>query len=419
MAVDLNTMNGLAKKRFGDINKAIPEWAVIQEMLPFSQRAKIGELYEELILLTRSQGVTFQRTSRRQIYSLAAARSLTTAPAQVFGCEQILRDQIAYGEMAAAARAGEEAYASALAEVLMSIAESARFYLELNCLYGGSSTGIGVIETEVDGTTTSVLTLTKKSFAAGIWAQMENAGIDVYDPTLVTKRNSVGPITVDSVNFDGRQLNVSGDAADLDAIQPGDVIVPVGANGQTLDGMDKIITNTGTLFNIDAAASQVWRGNTKSAGDAPATLLTYHGAMNMAVSRGLSGGFTWLLNNFAWQDLVDDQTALRRYTEDTEAEMVQGSKSIKFYGANGGLVEFRPHPMVKQGDAFGVVGKDWIRGGESELTNRLPGDPNEDFFHEIPNQSGAEIRNFLSQFILCKKPSHQVKLANILPRAAV
>lgn len=428
MAVTSVSMNGLAKKVFGDFNKAIPEYAVVQEICQFQERAKTGDLYEELIQISRSHGFTFARTTRRTAYALNDVVSLRTEPAQVQPSEIIGREQIAYGMLYAAEKAGEKAYAAAIGEALMSVLESHRFYLEYFMLYGdggatpatGAQPGLGAFAEAGPASATWTATISKKSWSAGIWSQMENGKIDVYDPTLTTKRNSTGAITVTSVSAATREISLSGASADIDAIAIGDVAVPYASKGECMAGLDVIATNTGTLMALSATTYGIWGANRFDHGDVAASVLDIHRYLATAIGRGLAGDVTVLLSHFAFMDMVEDTTALRRFVEDTKTEVDQGTEKLLFHGANAGKIEFRAHPMVKAGDAFLMKPKDFIRGGDSDLATGVRGDPdgnNNNFFFNRPDNAACEVRNFSSEFILGKKPSHFTKVYGILPRS--
>lgn len=410
-------LNGIAKRVFGDISRAVPAWGTMQKRMPFKQRAKIGSEYEELVILRRPQGITTQKTSAGTIYTLNDARAPKSEPARLSGTEIIMRDQVAYGLVAAAQKAGPTAYESAVSEILMGLAEQHRYFLETMMLYGQSSNGIGRIESVSGAGTTRDWVITKAQWAPGLWVQAENATLDVYNNHSGTKRNTNAVIVVTGVNTDTRTVSVSGNAADLTAVVAGDMIVFEDQDSESFYGADAIISNTGSLFGISATTYSLWKGNTRDVGAAPLTLAQLHSGVTQAAVKGGLGDMLVLLNTFAWQDLIDDQGALRRFAGETKKEYVQGAEAISFYGSNGGKLEIMPHPMVKCGDAFAFCTDDWIRGGESDLTNALPGTSNEDFFHEIPNQSGFEVRNFSSQFLLCKRPARQLKISNILPRS--
>lgn len=409
-------LNGIAKRVFGKVSKAIPSWAELQTRIEFQQRAKIGGEYEELIFLRRPHGITTARTTAGQVYSLNAARAMKSEPARVQGCELILRDQVPYGLAAAAQQSGPQAYEAAVAEILLQMAESHRFYIEQGILYGRSADGVGRIESVTGSGTTRAIVISKPHWAPGLWVQAEGAGLDCYNNSGGTKRNANAVIDVASVDADNRTINVSGNSTDMAALTVGDMLVFVTQDTEMFTGMDAIIRNTGSLFNISAASYGLWKGTTFDAGGNPLTLATAHSAITRAAVKGGLGDMTCLLNTYSWQDLIDDQGALRRFADREKSEYVQGAESIKFYGSNGGVIEFIPHPMVKAGEAYAICVDDWIRGGESDLTQKIKGADNDDFFHEIPGQAGFEIRNFSSQFVMTRRPARQVRISNILPR---
>jgi hypothetical protein len=409
-------LNGIAKRVFGKVSKAVPSWAELQKRMEFQSRAKIGAEYEELVYLRRPHGVTTARTTAGTVYNLNAVRVMKSEPARVAGCELVLRDQVPYGLAAAAQQSGAQAYEAAVAEVLLQLAESHRFYIEVGMLYGRSPDGIGRVESVSGSGTTRAWVITRASWAPGLWVQAEGAGLDAFINSGGTQRNTNAVVDVVSVDADNRTVNVSGNATDLSAVVAGDMIVFRTQDAEMFSGIDAIVRNTGTLFNISASTYGLWRGTTFDNGGNPLTLAAAHTAITRAAVKGGLGDMVCYLNTYSWQDLIDDQGALRRYADRTKQEYVQGAENIKFYGSNGGVIEFVPHPMVKGGEAFSLCMDDWIRGGESDLTQKTPGADNDDFFHEIPGQAGFEVRNFSSQFVMSRRPARQVRISNILPR---
>ena len=418
MTVAVSSLNGYYKVKYGQKQKPIPAFAVVQRLLPFAQRAKIGKSYNEPIFTRRSHGVTFAKSTAGTAYALAAARSIQSEEATITGAEIIVRERIAYGAIAAAEGGDGVSFGSSFDEAVLGIEEAHRFYIETNLLYGRTS--IATIQTTTNASaTTTTLTITKASWAPGLWAQAENALVDIYDTVGGTKINTTGSVTITALSdVDNRKILITAAAGDITAIDSGAalsyVIVFVAASGETMDGLDSIITNTGTLFGISAATNSVWRSNIHSAGSTNLTMSTVLAAQTKAVVRGGMGAMVFLMNPYAWQDLADDQAALRRYG-DASVEMKNGAERLVFHGT-GGQITFEQHPMVKCGEAFGIQPGTWIRGGASDLVSKLPGANNDDFFHEIPDYAGSEMRNFSSMFILCRKPAAQVKITNILPR---
>lgn len=421
MAGTLTTLDGLTKRIYGELTKSLPEFGIVQQLIPFKQKAKTGAEYEEEIVLRRSHGISFQSTNRQTVYSLNAARTMQTKPARTSGAELVMREQVAYGTLAAAEEAGERAYDGALGVLMASIMESHRFYIELLSLYGRSSTGIGVIESSTGSGTTRALVLTSAQWATGIWSQMEGGALDGYDVTGVTKRTANALMSVESVDAATRTINVSGNATDLGNLVAGDFLVPYTSKGETMYGIEPQLINTGSLFGIDGATYGAWRGNTFSAGSAPLTLQTILSAMKVPVGKGLiSKKVTALVNEAIFTDLASDAAALRMFTESQKTKVEQGTHSLSFAGSNNNVCDIVSHPMIKQGESLVIVPENFVRGGESDIVNGLPGsNAGDKFWFDLENSAGKEFRQFSSQFLMGKVPSHNVKITNIVPRSQV
>lgn len=416
MAVTRAALNGYYKIKYGQVQRPLPSWAIVQRLMPFQRRAKIGKSYNEPVFTRRAHGITFAKSTAGTVYSLSAARSIASEEATVAGAEIIMREQIAYGAIAAS-EGSEVAFGSSFDEAVLGIEESHRMYVESMALYGRTSIATCQSITAASGTTSTIV-ITKGSWAPGLWAQAENALVDVYSAVGGTKINTEGAVTVTALSdVDNRTILVTASTNDSTAIVAGTalnyIIVWRAAEAEVMYGIDSIVTNVGTMFGISAATNSVWRSNVHSAGGVALTMSTVLAAQTKAVVRGGMGAMTFVMNPYVWQDLADDQSALRRYGE-SKTEYKNGAETLVFNGT-GGEIRFEQHPMVKCGEAFGLQAQHWLRGGESDLTDKLA-ESGDDFFHQIPDYSGCEMRNFSSQFVLCRKPAAQVKITNIVPR---
>lgn len=423
MAGTSTTLDGLGKRVFGQLVKTLPDFAILQKEFAFDSKAQTGDEYEEEIVLSRSHGVTFNKTSRRGVKTLNAVRTMQTLPARIQPSEIIMREQIAYGMITSAENAGERAYEGALPLLMASIYESHRFYIELGMLYGGSATGIGVFESIGSGTTTRVVTITSASWATGIWSQLEGAAIDAYDVTGVTKRNTNAVMVVSLVNPSSRQVTLTGNSADLGNLVATDFFVPILGQGEMMDGLDKQLTNTGTLYGIDASVYTMWRPNQVNAGSAPPTLDLLLRALKAPVGRGLiAKKMMAFVNEAFFTDVAGDAAALRTFTENQKAGVEQGTHRLTVNGSNNNVLEVICHPLVKQADAFIINKKDWVRGGDTDITNGLPKDSSrsgERMFFDLQDTTAKEFREFSSQFFFGRRPSHQTKITGIAARSAV
>jgi len=416
MAVTRSALNGFYKKKYGEKNKPLPSFAMVQKMIPFKQRAKIGAAFEEPVFVRRAHGVTFAKTTAGTVYALNNARSIQSVNMSIVGAEVIMREQIAYGAIAASEGADGISFGSSFDEAVLGIEESHRFYIEANALYG--KTSIATVESVAagDASTSKIVTITKASFAPGLWAQAENALLDNYDVPGGTKLNTNGSISVRSFyDIDNRKIYLDfSAAADATACVANSVFVFYQASAEVMDGFDSIITNSGSLFGIDASLYSVWKGNQHDVQSTNLTMSAVLAGQTKVTVRGGMGELTVFSNPWVWQDIADDQSALRRYGEST-VKFVNGAEQIEFQGT-GGRIVFVQHPMVKCGEAFGVQLQHWVRGGESDVVDKLRDASNDDFFHEIPGFAGSEMRNFSSMFMYTRRPSTCVKWKNIVPR---
>ena len=57
-SVSVAQLDGWFKEVYGEVERAVPEFAEIQSSVPFSRREKLGDSYHFPVILTRAQGVT-------------------------------------------------------------------------------------------------------------------------------------------------------------------------------------------------------------------------------------------------------------------------------------------------------------------------------------------------------------------------
>lgn len=252
----------------------------------------------------------------------------------------------------------------------------------------------------------NVVTITTAEFAPGIWAGAEKMPIEFRDATGATSR---GTAEVTSVDLSARTVTVDLLPAGVIAT---DVIYHKGAYGNEFAGIHKILTNVGTLFNISASSYSLWSSNSFSSGSASLSLAKIERAIALAVAKGLDSDVTVLVSPRTWADLLSEQTALRRFDYNySSAQAESGSKSIKFYGQNG-AVSIEPTIYCKEGYAYIIDPKDFCRVGSSDVTFKRPGMEG-NFFRELENSAGVELRAMTDQALFCQAPGRQVIITAI------
>jgi hypothetical protein len=417
MATTVANLNGLFKEVYGDdYIDLVPESAKIVKKVPFVPADKEeGNQYHQPVILSYEHGVTYAAADAGA-FTLNAAVAMNMKDAQIKGTQMLLRSALPYDVAAKASSKGKKSFAKATELIVENMLESITKRLELSALYGQSTTGIGnpTGSANVDATHT-VITISLLTWSAGIWAGLENATIDVLDAGVVVNVN--GAVTIDSIDLDARTITVSAAAADITLIDAvtfttADAIVFRGGLAE-MNGLDKIITNTGTLFNISAATYKLWKGNTYSSASAALTFGKVLIGLSAPVLRGLMEEATLYCNPKTFADLSDDLAALRMYDSSFSGNQLQmGTESIKYF-TQAGVLEVVPHLFVKEGEAFIVPMKRVKRLGAQDVSFKTPGRGDE-IFTQLQDSAGFELRVYSDQAVFVECPAKCLKITNIV-----
>lgn len=416
------TLDGLFKVVYGDgpIN-AIPEVAIIQDKVPFQASDRIGKTYNFPVILSSEAGVTYL-VAGAGVQTLNAAVAAQLKEAQVDANQIIIRGQMDY-EAAAKAMSSKAAFKNASEQLVENLMETGSRRLEVAFLYGQSATGLGVVSSSANASTTStVLQISDAQWAPGIWAGLENATIQAWkvsDNTLVSSGTDA-VFTLSYIDFAAKKLTVTGSTTGIAALDTaagaGNLYLTFnGAKTGTSTyaepvGIDKIITNVGTLFNISAASYSLWSGSSFSFGSAAITVAKVLNMAGIAVSKGgLMEEADLLLSPRTYMNLAGTITDLRRTTGgESSTEGYGGFESITLMGPNGKL-NLVVHPMVKEGECFlAPLKKRFKRIGSQEFSFETPGRKGE-LFLQVPDKNAYELRMYCAQAIVCMTPAKAVK----------
>lgn len=412
MAVTETTLDGWFKDRYETKGRDIvPEHSDLAESMAFAESEKLGDEYVFNVRVRRAHGMTWGGQTATA-FALNAVVSGQTVAGREKGYQAVMREQIAYG-VVSRAKSSVEAFGAAFDDVVRDMRNSMSFYRELNILYGGDS--IGTVTGAGSSATSVTYVITEAAWAPGLWAQMEGASVDVYSAPGGTQRNTNGALTVSAIDFDTRSVTLTGAAADNNAVQASDVIIPFEADGAWFDGLKVLVPNTGTMHNINASSYGLWKGNSIGAGSAALTFAkVMRGAARVAFRGGL-GKLTLRCSPYTWSDFNNDAAALRRYAAKMRMEADLGTEKLAFYGQTG-EIEIKPHPMIKAGEAYLTADRYFRRVGSADLTFRLPGvtGQQERFFRELESNAGFELRQWWDQALVSFKPACSVLFTGIV-----
>lgn len=410
----VSSLNGLFKTVYADkLIDLIPDYAVLQKRIEFSPAEKeTGAFYAQPVVLSHEAGFTYNGTAGG-VTTLNAQVAGAMKEAQVYGSELILRARLSYTALSRAASKGARAFKQASSFKIEDMNNAMRKRLEIAMLYG--QTGIGTVESVTDaGSGVGTITVTAATWAGGIWAGAENAYVDSF--TTTTKNNS-GTIQITAVNSDTRVLSVAYSGANMAAeVTAGDVLFFKGANAGSssfneMAGIDAIITNSGILFNINAATYSLWKGTTVSS-VGQISFAKLQDAVGRAANKGLMEKSLVLVSPKAWSVLNADQAALRMFDSSYSVKKGQnGVEGLEFHGVTGPM-EILAHPMVKDGDAFIVPPESLMRVGSLDLSFGVPGF-DQQFFVLAADANAVEVQCMADQAIFIERPAHCVKLTGI------
>jgi hypothetical protein len=413
-----STLSGLFKEVYGDsVQNLVPDAAKFIKIVPFVPEEKeIGNYYHQPVILSHEQGVTYAAFNAGA-FSLNDAIAMTMQDAQVSSCQILLRSAISY-DAAARASKSKKAFQKATQLIVENMIESMSKRVEIANLYGQSGLATIASSVNVDANNTT-LTITTGAWATGMWAGMENATLDAYRVTTIV--GGTTPLIIKKVNSTNRTLVVySATTADITALDSAISSYPdavtlyfAGAYGNEMAGLNKIITNTGTLFNINATTYALWQGNTYPAGSAALTMGKVLSAVALAVDRGLNEDVTCFLNTNTWANVMSDLAALRRYDGSYEKSKAEnGVQKITFYSQNG-KIDIVSHNIIKESESFIFPQDRCKRIGAQDMSFKTPG-REEEIFLQLASNAGFEIRNYTDQALFLETPARAVKITNIV-----
>lgn len=393
------TLNAFYKEIYADkIQNLIPENIRLLKMIDFKESDATGDKYIQPVMLSHEHGFSVGTGA----YTLNDHIASVNSEAQVEGFQMLLRTAIGYD---AADRMGgsKKSFVKWGDQLFMNMLNSMSKRLEVLQIYGRSSLG------QVLSNTSGALVLTAASWAPGIWAGMVGCTLEAYTATASGSQHD-GTLTVSAVDLGTRTVTVTGTSSSVVA---NDYLYFKGFYAAEQYGLDAIISNTGTLYNISAATYELWKGSSASAGSAALTMAKVLNGASKAAERGCEEDMTLICNPATWANLNSDQSALREYDGSYNGGKAEnGFDGIKYKAQNGKL-EVVSSIYCKAGEAFLFPQKRFKRIGSTDITFNRPGQ-SEKVFLELPSAAGFELRCRSSQTLFCERPAYCVKFTNIV-----
>jgi len=396
------SLNAMFKENYADkIEDLIPDGVKLLNEIKFMPKDKQpGNLYHQPVILGLEHGVTFA-SSDEDAFNLNAPVAGVIKDAQVRGYPLVLRSVLGYTAASRAAQGGKQAFMDATKYLVSNMLRSVTKKLEIEMFYGQMGYG------KVASNAGAVVTIQTAEWAPGIWGGAEGMSVEVRDSTGATSK---GEFKVNSVDMDARTITLD---ANPGTLASGDVLWHKGAYGNEFPGVHKILTNSSTLFNINAGQYNLFKGNEYSASSAALSFNKMTLASARGVEKGQDGKLLAFVNPRGWANMMNDQAALKRNDESYSVEKLEnGAKAIRFYSQNG-EIEIHPSIYVKEGYAFLLNKDDWMRVGSQDVSFKRPGQ-GEEFFRDLENSAGYELRLYTDQALFCMAPGRSTLISGIV-----
>ncbi len=416
----LATLNGLFKEIYADaVKDLLPSAVKLQKAVGFVRKGKeIGGSYNQPVVLSHEHGFTFNDPGTvGDAFALNNAVAQQSKNASIKSVEMVLRSRLSY-VAAARAKNSAAAFVDTTEHLVKGMRTSFTKKLEIELFYGQSN--IGVLSADVSGQN---ITISAATWAPGIWSGSEGSYIQIFpagSDDIGDARNGGQAYSasdsraykISAVNNSTRTLTLVGTVTGIVAT---DEIYIAGAFGKEMAGLHKIMSNTGTLFGIDASAFNLWKGNTYTpTGITALTFSTISNAIDLAIAKGLDEDVTLYCSSKAFSDLLYDASLKRQVDASYDSgKQVFGSNEFGFVGQNG-RVRIVPSIYVKEGYAYLVVESDFTRIGSTDVTFTRPGQK-DSFFLDLQDNAGYELRAYTDQALFCTAPGKQVLITGLVP----
>ena len=403
---DLTSLNGLFKDVYAnEIHNMIPSVAKLQDIIKFIGRQyQEGNQYVQPLVLQLEHGVSYG-SPEDGAFTLNSSISGVVKHARVRGAQMLLRTAVAY-DVLARSQNNAGAFAQATKFIVQAMTESMAKKYEVELFYGQSN--IGVVDT-VDnsgGAGADFITIAAAEWASGIFCGGKGMKIDIRN---AADTSLVQTVTIAAVDFDTRKLTLEEDLAV--GVAAGCILKPFGAHNKQAAGLVKIMSNVGSLFEIDAAQYELWKGNVVgSIGELSFEKLIKN--LAKPIEKGLDKDVVAIVSPKTWTSLMKDQAALRRLDSSYSTKKLEnGSMAIEFYSLNG-KIEIHASTYCKDGYAFVFAPEDFARIGATDITFSLPGMPDQ-FLLQSPDKAGYEMRCYVNSGLFTKSIGKTLLLTGI------
>jgi hypothetical protein len=430
MAINTGDLNSLYKIAYAKgVEDVLPWKRKLMDLIDFvPSELQNGKQYEQPVVLTGEQGFTYSLDTQTA-YDLNDSIGMAMQSAIVPGADIVLDSTVGYNQAARASHSATS-FKTVMSTKFENMLKSSSHRIEIAMLYGNNNIGTAAAQDVGTPTTSLTFVVDTAAWATGIWSGSENANIVFVKASDNTAVDSLRSFKISAVNVDARSLTVvvgtagtPGTIATLEtAIESyavnihfyGSVSGSAGSFAYAeMAGLKKIMTNTGSLFGIDASVYDLWKGNAVAV-TGQLTMSKVLSAVSKPVQRGLEEDVVCFVNPSTWADLASNLAALRRFDGSySKSKASNGSEMLEYISQNGSI-KIMSYNIVKEGDCFIFPVSKTLRIGARELSLNDPTKPAEEIFFTIPGKAGVGLRAYTNQAVFLEAPAQAVYISGIV-----
>ncbi len=424
---DLNSLYKVAYAK--GVEDLIPKASKLSDLISFvPSDLQNGKHYEQPVVLTAEQGFTYSLDTQ-SAYDLNAAIGMGMQSAIVPGADIVLDSAVGYNQAARASHSAT-AFKSVMSTKFENMLKSSEKRLEIAMLYGNNHIAAAAAQSVTIASSMLPIIIDTAEWATGIWTGSENAQVVFVKASDNTAVDSLYSFTVAKVDVDARTVYFSaGTAGTPGTLTTLETAIEAyacnihfygscsGSAGSfayaEMAGLKKILTNTGSLFGIDAGVYDLWRGNT-AAITGQLTMAKVLSAVSKPVQRGLDTDVELFCNPSTWADLASNLAALRRFDGSYSRKKAENGSEVLEYVSQNGAIRIHSYNIVKEGDTFVFPKDKTMRIGARELSLNDPTRPQDEIFFTIPGKAGVGVRAYTNQAVFLEAPAQGVYISGIV-----
>jgi hypothetical protein len=420
-------IQALTKVRYAPFLNPLADVDTLARDVKFVEKdLRQGRSYNYPIQLGQSHGVTIDDTDTA--FPTNGAISPTYGEVSIVGGSIVVEEDIPLPDVHATengiSNGGGQggAYMGVWDEKTKACMKGGNLYRELQLLCGPGTTStaaasLGTIHLSHSGANLGagqVVSITRETWRPGLWPNMANAKVDVYQSDGTTLRDSGVTVTLNALTETSNRITLT-KAASVAVVAGGDILLVRGAIDKSCYGLEAIAANAGSLFGIDAAAVPQWKVQTfPVSGSLDRDQIL--GAMAKLSPHGLKGGGKLYVSDRTLIDLISETMDLQTFTSSNgtiAGTKELGGEGVKFKTPIGD-VEVVVHPYFMQSFAFFMPNKPDVRAVRVGATDLTFSNGKKEFnVIDLPSNAGMRIRLYGHQGILLQSPWHHMRFTGI------